>query len=465
MMRSIALFKIIANTSRFSTNHISTQVVRSLPHLKKLKTPSAHSLAIESHENHERSETKTPFLSDLKDDATGVESPLPSEGRKGTEDYLMKTLIGTIVLPRELVRRVRTVLKGISRSELKMSAGTLSLWLRAKTTDQPIPNREALENRLVGYNKQQALGYVAHRLPGVYGCTYRVFNEIALRMPEFCPQTILDFGSGPGTAIWSAKQVWQRGITSALAVEPSTAMSEVASQLLRDYVDTQWRRFLFHSKENVQHDLVVSSYVLTELSTQEERNAIVSNLWLHTRPGGVLVIVEPGTPLGFDIIKEARQLVLSSTTSATEKPEVVTPCPHSDRCPMKKESWCHFAQRIERIDIQLLAKANSSVSYEDEKFSFVAIRKGQSAGVADAKNQAADTADNLSSWKNWDKIIRAPIKKAGHIVIDTCSTDGELSRNVITKSQGTNIYKAARRSHWGDFVRNAHYKNKKPLNK
>jgi ribosomal protein RSM22 (predicted rRNA methylase) len=43
---------------------------------------------------------------------------------------------------------------------------------------------------------------------------------------------MLDFGSGPGTAIWSAKQIWEE-IGDILSVEPSGGMTKISEQILR----------------------------------------------------------------------------------------------------------------------------------------------------------------------------------------------------------------------------------------
>ena len=43
---------------------------------------------------------------------------------------------------------------------------------------------------------------------------------------------MLDFGSGPGTAIWSASQIWE-SIKDILSVEPSQGMTKVSEQILK----------------------------------------------------------------------------------------------------------------------------------------------------------------------------------------------------------------------------------------
>ena len=65
----------------------------------------------------------------------------------------------------------------------------------------------------------------------------------------------------------------------------------------------QRRRYLFSTRATSTYDLVTASYVFSELKNDDERNATLRNLWRCTKVGGVMVIIEPGTPIGFNIIK------------------------------------------------------------------------------------------------------------------------------------------------------------------
>ena len=53
----------------------------------------------------------------------------------------------------------------------------------------------------------------------------------------------------------------------------------------------------------MQYDLVSASYVLSELKNSQERISTIKNLWKTVSLNGVLVLVEPGTPIGYGIIK------------------------------------------------------------------------------------------------------------------------------------------------------------------
>ena len=58
-----------------------------------------------------------------------------------------------------------------------------------------------------------------------------------------------------------------------------------------------------------QYDLVTAAYVLSELASNAERQQVIQELWSSTK--GILVLVEPGTPSGYQYIIDAREQVCS----------------------------------------------------------------------------------------------------------------------------------------------------------
>lgn len=66
------------------------------------------------------------------------------------------------------------------------------------------------------YLPHVSAAYIAARMPGAYSVLHRIFDELRLQLSDFQPQTMLDFGSGPGTAIWAAREVCALGPCRAL---------------------------------------------------------------------------------------------------------------------------------------------------------------------------------------------------------------------------------------------------------
>lgn len=133
--------------------------------------------------------------------------------------------------------------------------------------------------------------------------------------------------------------------------------------------------------EDLEHLICLSSLIL-------------SNFWQ--------VLLEPGTPQGSSIISQMRSHILwmekrkcHKAEHASGKPSenkvalgtsrngafVVAPCPHDGACPLVKTGkYCHFVQRLARTSSQRSYKRSKGEplrGFEDEKFSFVAFKRGQ----------------------------------------------------------------------------------------
>lgn len=70
------------------------------------------------------------------------------------------------------------------------------------------------------------------------------------------------------------------------------------------------------------------------------------------------------------------------------------------------------------------------------------------------QTEAADTVlqEHLrQSSYSWRRIIYSPMKRSGHVTMDTCTPNGQIARIVIPKSQGKRDYYDARKAGWGDL--------------
>ena len=105
-------------------------------------------------------------------------------------------------------------------------------------------------------------------------------------------------------------KVWETCPNEVLAVDPSLAMASLSRQieLARKQAQALPSRCtikriprlpqLYGSAKKTKrtYDLVVASYVLSEIADLQERRRIIRQLWNNC--ADVLVIIEPGTPIG-----------------------------------------------------------------------------------------------------------------------------------------------------------------------
>jgi ribosomal protein RSM22 (predicted rRNA methylase) len=109
---------------------------------------------------------------------------------------------------------------------------------------------------------------------------------------------------------------------------------------------------------------VILGHVLNELDP-EAQAAVVAAAWRLA--GGMLLIVEPGTPEGFTVVRAARDALLAQGA------HTIAPCAHDRPCPLERD-WCHFPQRLKRPDFQRRARGAPS-EWEDAKFAYAAMAR------------------------------------------------------------------------------------------
>src|SRR5690606_1536325 len=202
------------------------------------------------------------------------------------------------------------------------------------------------------------------------------FESVAEICADFSPKTMLDVGSGPGTALWAAKDCLS-GLASATLVEASPAIRALGQRLdVNIGVETDWRagNLVKEKLEFNKADLVTITYVLDELE-QVERSALIEQLWASTQH--LLLIVEPGTPAGWERILAARKILIERGA------KIAAPCTHHANCPILAPDWCHFSRRVARSKIHRLTKS-AEVPWEDEKFIYLAAAR-DNIGSASAR--------------------------------------------------------------------------------
>uniref|UniRef100_A0A8C9EYB8 Methyltransferase like 17 n=1 Tax=Pavo cristatus TaxID=9049 RepID=A0A8C9EYB8_PAVCR len=117
------------------------------------------------------------------------------------------------------------VVVGLCGSPCPLSPITVpvgSLWVPVPLQPHNFPYR---------YTAELARAYLAVRLERDHAAVGRALREIQLRVPAFTPQTMLDFGSGIGTACWVAHELWGHSLRQYLCVGSSRAMREMGERL------------------------------------------------------------------------------------------------------------------------------------------------------------------------------------------------------------------------------------------
>ncbi|MGH9524291.1 MAG: small ribosomal subunit Rsm22 family protein [Terriglobales bacterium] len=264
--------------------------------------------------------------------------------------------------------------------------------------------------------------YLLTRLPATYAANELVFREMVARVHGEV-RSVLDLGSGPGTALWAAAEAFPL-VSSFTGVERDAGLIELARRLASQSAHPALRETRFvgadlrRRPDLAQHDVVILSYTLGELSNPDE---VVDWAWSLTQTA--LLIVEPGTPKAFQPVLRARERLIAAGAT------MAAPCPHHDQCPLAaRGDWCHFRARLERTSEHRRLKGGE-LGYEDEKFSYLVAARS-SATVADTR------------------IVRHPLKRPGHVQLTLCTPQGLQTRTVAKSKK--ELYREARNADWGD---------------
>lgn len=313
-------------------------------------------------------------------------------------------------MPILLQEAVEALLTDMPQKAVREAASALSQRYR---TDEKAPAGVRLLS-----SEEEMRAYCAFRMPATYAALVR-----AMHMMKECGAedmtTLTDVGSGTGSALWAAEEVYEE-IKSAELYEREQGMIRLARQLAEQRIkaEVRWTQGDMLEAELARADLVTASFCLGELD-QDQAGQMVKKLWAAADKA--LLIVEPGTPAGHARIRRYLEILKA------EGAHMAAPCCGMDNCPIAQDDWCNFTVRIERSRLHKYLK-EGSLPYEDEKFAFLAVTKEPVKPVS-------------------ARIRRHPLIRGGYVELPVCTKDAAKIVKVTKKHPG---YKAARKAEVGD---------------
>lgn len=310
------------------------------------------------------------------------------------------------MIPADLQAQLKDLLNSIPSQRQKNIHTTLSTRYRANKD-------KALQS------KEEAILYLTTRLPATYAVGQKILETLKSLYPVENLKTFLDLGAGVGAVRWLVDDRLP-SIKTLTLLERNPYMYEVGHILkhplgafvLEDYQTT---------KVLSAHDVTFLSYTLSEIPAAE-RELVLSKIWPSTHQ--VMILIEPGTPEGFQVIRAARDHLVKMGGF------VLAPCGHEGECPISLLDWCHFSCRVDRSKDHQRIKEGTR-PFEDEKFSYLIVTK-------EKLNQSLP-----------QRIIRPPLHPKGQTVLDLCTPNG-IKRLTLTSAKDP-LYKVHRRLEWGDL--------------
>lgn len=318
-------------------------------------------------------------------------------------------------LPAALAAALERELRGVARGDLAERALAVSTAYRGGGGSAPVIR-----------DRQSALAYALTRAPATFAACARVMSELERVAPGFGPASLLDAGSGSGSASWAAAEAFPR-LSQVTWAEANGPLLDLAIRLAAEargaLSSAKVLRGDLATAELPPADLVMASYVLAEIAAPRQAT-LVRALWAATR--GVLALVEPGVPDGYARLLAARDGLIAGGAT------ILAPCPHQAVCPLAPPDWCHFSVRLPRSRDHRLAK-RAEASFEDEKFAYLLAARPQVAAIAPMP-----------------RILARPRETKPGLEFKLCTVGGLEHRFVPRREKLAHA--AVRRLGWGDTL-------------
>lgn len=314
-------------------------------------------------------------------------------------------------IPQTLRAALEVEIKGVQQAQIMNDAQAISMRYRT----------ESGKGKRLLTRDTEAVAYAVARMPATFGAVSMALQH-ALEDSQCYPETLLDVGAGTGAVAWAVDE--KLDLKNIICLERESAMRKTGKALMQNgshvLRNAKWiSHDLTIDEIPEKADLVVASYVLNEMSP-EDRIKAAKKLWNATNK--MLLIIEPGTPVGFSNLKKIREELIKCGAN------IAAPCVHNNECPKLESDWCHFSCRVGRSSLHRQLKGGEA-PYEDEKFMYIAVTREEC---------------NCSG----ARILRHPQVRKGHIMFEVCAKDGV--ENIKLSKKDGEIYKEAKKLKTGD---------------
>ncbi|KAF9200248.1 37S ribosomal protein S22 [Haplosporangium sp. Z 27] len=376
------------------------------------------------HDDRAKGQTRDEYNAELTTGKVEEEESSSHHQRGSKEMEYARKRIGQVEMPNNIQDAIREVLSEYDKSLIRTDAlrlyGSLrstgaldgddildlpTKRLKSGSEDMTAKDDKPAPAHILEYGHRESTAYIAAMAPSTYSAIKNVLEEVNSRVPNLQIKSFMDFGTGPGTGIWAANEVWKKPLQYT-GIDASLAMLETAEEILdalsskgAPIPNVTLKPFFSHGPQAAKHDVVLSAFTLSEITTPALRKSTLDHLWDSTND--VLILIDRGTPSGFKILAEAREQILGlDADRIKQKPKydnfgnilpeeelpkrepahVLAPCPHDKVCPIyvslaRDSQWCHFSQKVQRPDFLRKTK-HSKENYEDSKYTYVVLRKG-----------------------------------------------------------------------------------------
>ena len=265
-------------------------------------------------------------------------------------------------------------------------------------------------------SKNDGLLYAVSRMPATYSVILTLLNQLNKQQMIDDFSSVIDVGCGTGAGYFAVKEF--NGNVGIKLFEREKNMIDIFNQFETGEIVQKFD--LIKDELNCKADLVLSSYVLSELGDEQRINAAKK---LYDASNKYLLLIDTGTPKVWAQMMEIKKQLINYGA------KLVAPC-QRENC-LLQDDYCQFFARVERTSIHKAVK-DATLSYEDEKYFYLLFSKDE-------------TIINDKS-----RIIRRPSIKQNVVELFLCSSHG-LEKKSFSK-RDKEEYKLAKKSKINDLI-------------